>query len=128
MTMNRRAKSLRKYNSLVVCALAYAIAIQAALLGYVAASMAGPGGMLLSPAALCADRDRGDTPLAPTHNADMPCCVAVCGAGSASLPVERSSFRPPAAIVTTDDAPLPGGAEFVEWPSERPKSSRAPPL
>jgi hypothetical protein len=58
----------------------------------------------------------------------MVCCVAAGCSGSASLPVERLSFQPPAVIVTASDAPSLWVAEFVEWPSERPKSSRAPPV
>jgi len=126
--MNRRAKYQSKYNSFVVCALAYAITIQAALLGYVASSMAGSGGIGISTALLCAGRDRGDTPVAPAHSPDMLCCVAAGCSGSAGVPAERASIEPPAVVVTSGVAGTIPATEFVEWPSERPKSSRAPPV
>jgi hypothetical protein len=58
----------------------------------------------------------------------MVCCVASGCSGSASLPVERTSIEPPSAIVASSDAGTIPVTEFIEWPSERPKSSRAPPV
>src|SRR5262245_50146693 len=111
--MNRRAKYSRKYNSLVVCALAYAIAIQAALLAYVAATNSANAGSLF--AQLCAQQSRGDVPAAPSHNPDMLCCLAA-SLGAAAAPPERS------AIVAPDRSIVAGFAEmvlvdrFVGWP------------
>ena len=42
--------------------------------------------------------------------------------------MERASMEPPAALVTSSESGFFRIAEFIEWPSERPKSSRAPPV
>jgi hypothetical protein len=123
--MNRRAKYSPKYNSLVVCALAYAIAIQSALLGYVAATRTATAEELFGQ--VCAPQNRDDAPVAPSHGVDMLCCLAAGCSSSAATPVERAALATPERRIVASVAKIVPVDRFVGWPSERPHSSRAPP-
>jgi len=121
--MNRRAD----FRSFIACAVAYAIAIQAALLGLTVATAAGS----TSAAILCSNRAPADTPSAPAnhgHGTDMLCCIAAGCGGSAGLPAGRAAIGPIEGFVATHDLAVIPSDEFTGWPSERPKSSRAPPV
>ena len=120
--MNRRAD----FRSFIACAVAYAIAIQAALLGLTVATAAGS----TSAAILCSDRAPADTsvPANHEHGADMLCCIAAGCGGSAGLPAGRAAIGPIEGFVVKRDLAVIPSDEFTGWPSERPKSSRAPPV
>jgi hypothetical protein len=118
--MNRRAD----YRSFIACAVAYAITIQAALLGFVAVSVAGT---VSAGAIWCVDQGNGSVPAVPMHGADASCCVAAGCSGFSGIFPDRIFVEPAGTSVASAETAVVV-EDFRAWPSERPKSSRAPPV
>jgi hypothetical protein len=120
--MNRRATS----RWLITAIAAYAFVVQAILAGFSSAVMAGtPADGLLCTSSVNAEGPaNGQLPL-PVHRVD--CCVALGCSFAANAAVLVSTAAPPLLRTAVAANPVVSRQAIGLWPSERPRSSRAPP-
>lgn len=117
----RRTRSPRRF---LAALLAYAVALQACLAALTAIPQAQAADSL---AVICA-ATHSDGPAKPGHaSGGSDCCVAAgCCAAAAILRGEPAAVAVPAGRVFTHGIVV--SAAPAVWPSERPRSSRAPPV